>query len=83
MRVRQSKLVPTPAVAIVLVNVIDTASAIQSTWRSIGSRTRHTSAGVAAIVMPTRRFTRRAGARPRSRAATGLTHTPVPISKPP
>ena len=73
---------PTPR-RIVLVNVIETASVIQSTWRSIGSITRHTSAGGAAIVIPTRSLTGSRSIDAAVSGATGFTSTPVPISKPP
>ena len=78
----QSKRVPTPR-CVVLVNVIDSASAIQSTWRSIGSITRQTSAGDASIVMPTLQLHASRSIGRAVSGATGLTSTPVPISKPP
>ena len=83
--VRQSKRVPTPR-CMVLVKVIDSASAIQSTWRSIGSITRHTWAGGASIVMPTLARPELHASRSSSAAASGaagFTSTPVPSSKPP
>ena len=46
--VSQRNSVPTPRVCS-LVNLMATASCIQSTWRSTGSTTCHTSAGVASI----------------------------------